>query len=371
MRDITDEFLLHVAEYSATMIGLFLVGVFFYMETGLRRWGNAREVFEPYLRAGVRIVLIVFAIPLGLALTLVALEPVWSRVTFALLSVALIVAGVDTAAKVRAAYRVTGSTTLLVNEIVGTIVAPVIVATPWVLGGLYPNRENLTWALLLSFAIGFLSVGSLVLSAFDVGRLEVANSTGGRPLQSTVDDLLSRLDDILDGQGHAQLGPDWDHRRPADWSSTHDYFMSSSVYLFARYVAQVEILRDRLAADRRAAARQSPLLAAVDGTATALSAWPAPYNEAGCSGGDSQVLAWQQRVLGEAITRWDGDAGRVMTYADFLSDADRLAPHTRPVHQLLLDISPEPAENCRWQRLGSVRAALVKVREQCEALHSS
>lgn len=64
MLQVTGQFLLHLTEISATLIGLFLVGVFFYVESGLRRWDHAREVFEPYLRAGTRIVLILYAIPL-------------------------------------------------------------------------------------------------------------------------------------------------------------------------------------------------------------------------------------------------------------------------------------------------------------------
>jgi hypothetical protein len=37
MRDVSDAFLLNVAEVSATLLGLFLVGVFFYVEIGLGR----------------------------------------------------------------------------------------------------------------------------------------------------------------------------------------------------------------------------------------------------------------------------------------------------------------------------------------------
>jgi hypothetical protein len=37
-----------VAEISATLMGLFLVGVFFYVETGFRRLApGTREIFEP------------------------------------------------------------------------------------------------------------------------------------------------------------------------------------------------------------------------------------------------------------------------------------------------------------------------------------
>ena len=86
----------HMAEVSATLIGLFLVGVFFYVETGFGRLDRVRTAFEPYLRAGTRITLIVLAIPLGLSLSLVVLELAWSRVLIVVLSVLLIVENVDT-----------------------------------------------------------------------------------------------------------------------------------------------------------------------------------------------------------------------------------------------------------------------------------
>jgi hypothetical protein len=155
-----------MAQISATLIGLFLVGVFFYVQGGLDRWQQARAVVEPYLRAATRITLIVFAIPLGLSLTLVVLEPVWARAVFVLLSLLLLVANVDTASRIRGLAKVAGSTALVVNEVVTDALALVTVATPWVLGGLRPTREDLTWAILLAFTGGFLSIGATVMSAF-------------------------------------------------------------------------------------------------------------------------------------------------------------------------------------------------------------
>jgi hypothetical protein len=52
VRPVSDVFLLSVAEIAATLIGLLLVGAFFYVETGLRRLGRAREAATSYLRAG-------------------------------------------------------------------------------------------------------------------------------------------------------------------------------------------------------------------------------------------------------------------------------------------------------------------------------
>jgi hypothetical protein len=178
MRQVSDAFLLNMAEVSSALIGLFLVGVFFFVETGFRRSEYARDVVEPYFRASTRIVLVLFSFPLGLPLTLVVLEPIWTRVLFALLSVVLIAANVDTAVRIRAVAKVTGSTALLLNELAGTVAVVVIVVTPWILGGLHATREDLTWAILLSFATGFLSIFAMVVSAFDLARVEAARRAG-------------------------------------------------------------------------------------------------------------------------------------------------------------------------------------------------
>ena len=176
MRHVTDNFLLNVAEVSAGLIGLFLVGMFFFVETGFRRIDPSR-VLQQYFRSSTRIVLIAYAIPIGVSLTLVALDLVWSRVLFAVLSVLLIAANVDTARRSRGVFSETGSAALAVNEVVGTVLVAVLVVIPWALGGLHPTRQDLTWAILLSFATGFFSVCTAVLFAFDIAGSEGADST--------------------------------------------------------------------------------------------------------------------------------------------------------------------------------------------------
>lgn len=172
MQQVTDNFLLNMAEVSGALVGLFLVGVFYFVETGLGRLDASRHVLEPYFRAGTRIVLVLFAMSLLLSLTLVVLEPVLNTLLFALLSLTLVAANIDTAVRIRAVTRVTRSTALLANEIVGTMGVLAIVALPWILGGLHPTRGDLTWSILLSFAAAFISVCALVLSAFDISRFE-------------------------------------------------------------------------------------------------------------------------------------------------------------------------------------------------------
>jgi hypothetical protein len=69
VRQVSDAFLFNMAEDSVSLIGLFLVGVFFYIDTGLRRLDRERDVFERYLRAGIRIALVEFAFPVGVRLS--------------------------------------------------------------------------------------------------------------------------------------------------------------------------------------------------------------------------------------------------------------------------------------------------------------
>jgi hypothetical protein len=79
--------------------------------------------------------------------------------------------------------KATGSTALLVNEVLATAMVVVLIVTPWALGGLHPTREDLTWAILLSFAAGFLSISATVMSTFDIARLEVTERTEDDPAE--------------------------------------------------------------------------------------------------------------------------------------------------------------------------------------------
>lgn len=168
MRDVSDSFLLQMAEISAGLFGLFMVGMLFFVEMGFNNIGRDRGFVISYFRASTRIVLLLFTIPLGVSLTLVVLEPVWSTVLFATLSIALVAANVDTAMRVRSIQNVTRTHTLLINEVVGTAAVAVLVVLPWVLGGLDPSREDLTWAILISFAAAFFSLYALLMSVFDL-----------------------------------------------------------------------------------------------------------------------------------------------------------------------------------------------------------
>jgi hypothetical protein len=172
VREVSDSFLLQMAEISGALLGLFIVGMLFYLETGFRRLGEERDAVVPYFRASTRIVLILFSFPLMLSLTLVVLDDVWSVVLFAILSPILIWANVDTAIRIPSVREVTGSVVLFAHEVLGTIGVVAIVTVPWILGGLDPSREDLTWAILIAFAAGFTSLVTLMLSVFDLAERE-------------------------------------------------------------------------------------------------------------------------------------------------------------------------------------------------------
>jgi hypothetical protein len=168
MKDVSDSFLLQMAEVSAGLFGLFLVGMLFFLEAGFRHLGDERKVVVPYYRSSTKIVLVLFAIPVGVSFTLVVLDIGWSIGLFIALSLALVAANVDTASRIPAVREQTGSTVLWLNEILGSIGVLVIVALPWILGGLDPTREDLTWAILVSFATAFASLFTMVMSVFDI-----------------------------------------------------------------------------------------------------------------------------------------------------------------------------------------------------------
>ena len=172
MDPVSDDFLIALAGISASLIGLFLVGMILYIQTGFDRVERTRSVIEPYFRAATLITFISLALPLAVSLTLVVLPIGWSRLLYAMSIVALVVADLQTVNTVRVAVRETGLKLLWSMEVVGTILVIVMAIIPLAAGGFAPDREDLVPGLLLGLAIGFLSTCVLVLTLFDIARIE-------------------------------------------------------------------------------------------------------------------------------------------------------------------------------------------------------
>ena len=170
MQAVSDDVLLNLAGMSAALIGLFLVGVFFFIQSGFDKVEQGRLDIERYFRSGTRILLVLYAIAIFVPLALVLLDLGWARALFLILSVALVATNVDSINRIRPIWRVPDMRSLVINEVLGTVAVVLIVALPWILGGTTPSREDLTWAILLAFVVGFISFGAHVLWAFDLVR---------------------------------------------------------------------------------------------------------------------------------------------------------------------------------------------------------
>jgi hypothetical protein len=169
-RSMNESFLLQVAEISAGLVGLFLVGVFFYVGSELRQTLAGDGELDAYMRVGTRIVLIMYAIPLGVPLALVGVGAGWARWLFLGLSIVLVAANVDTVVRIGAVARETRSFALVANEAVSTALVVAVVVLPWALGGWRPTAEDLTPSLLLALGGGFLSTFALIMALFDLRR---------------------------------------------------------------------------------------------------------------------------------------------------------------------------------------------------------
>jgi hypothetical protein len=173
MRPVSDELLLNVATIAATLLGLLVVGVFFYVETGLRRLEHAREVFEPFIRAAARLTMAFYAASLIVSLVLVALEPAWARAALVVSAVGVALTTVDWTIRARKVSEVVGPSIWSIPQGVFVwIWVGAVLAIPWILGGLRPSREDLMWGILLALLTGLVSTLSLLLSVFDVAEFE-------------------------------------------------------------------------------------------------------------------------------------------------------------------------------------------------------
>ena len=72
MDPVSDGFLLTISSISAGLIGLFLVGMTFYIQSGYETHERSRHVVEPYYRAATTITFIAYSVPMAVSLTLIA-----------------------------------------------------------------------------------------------------------------------------------------------------------------------------------------------------------------------------------------------------------------------------------------------------------
>jgi hypothetical protein len=167
LMEISSDFLLALAGVAATLVGTFLVGVFFYMDSDGHRRLAASEAADLYLRSGIRWVFIAYSLPVLVPLTLAAFDPLWGALVFIALGSVLVLVSIDTGRRILKQGGSGMSRALFVNEWITSAAVVVIVVLPWVLGGWVPTPGAFVPSLLIALVGGFTSTAALVMTQFD------------------------------------------------------------------------------------------------------------------------------------------------------------------------------------------------------------
>lgn len=176
------------------------------------------------------------------------------------------------------------------------------------------------------------------------------------PILLACSDLTDRIDNIIARSGHIVLHEGWEPS--PSWPITHEYFLGSTMYLFARYFCWVDIFRREVQfldfGEDETNKRVRDFMEEVE---QALSS-DSPNKEAKP---DIQVYRQQQRAIGEIMSvGQDGDI--CLGYSDFCEKmkAERFANWLTPLKALVLNIEQMDG-SFRWTRLALVRSALARL----------
>ncbi|MGJ9371730.1 hypothetical protein [Nesterenkonia sp. CF4.4] len=162
------EFLLAVSGVSATLLGTFIVGVFFYLDLSHYRSATSKTIpIDRYMRVAVRWVFVAYSLPLLLPLVLVFAEPIWGALTFLALITMLLAATVGTVRQIVTQGGAGSSMPLILNEWITTVAVLIAFVLPWLIGGWTPAPSEYIPSLVITIAAGFASTAALVISEFD------------------------------------------------------------------------------------------------------------------------------------------------------------------------------------------------------------
>lgn len=183
---VSDSFLLEIAGISASLLGFFVVGVFFYVERSI--FPQAADEAGRYLKAAVRSVIYLYGMSTMLALGLVALTSGFASVLYLVLSLGLVWSVIHTNAATKRLQTAVGVRVL--SQTFTWFATAVILGLPWVVGGFAPSRSEFTWGLIFVGVFAFISTTSFVLSAFDLSALEASTLREGSNTDPHLGDLL-------------------------------------------------------------------------------------------------------------------------------------------------------------------------------------
>lgn len=95
MQAVDQAFLLAFAGVAGTLLGTFVVGVFFYIDSEMHMRLEVSEAADRYQRSSIRWVFTAYSIALFVPLVFAALHPLWGSLAFGLFAVVLLAMTVD------------------------------------------------------------------------------------------------------------------------------------------------------------------------------------------------------------------------------------------------------------------------------------
>lgn len=217
MKHVPDAFLLEVAGILASLLGFFVVGVFFYVQRGI--FPEAAAEARGYLRAVTGLVILLYGSAVALALALVIMPVSSGRLVYATTSLLILAAVARASVAVRRLHRMVN--VKVVSQAAMWICAGTVIGLPWILGGTRPQLEDIVWGILLVGTCAFASSTALIVATFDLIELERI-ATKGKPArsarerrktmdahreevdrmaESSMDEFEGRLQAILEGKG--------------------------------------------------------------------------------------------------------------------------------------------------------------------------
>ena len=192
MASVSEGLLLTVAQIAATLIGLLLVGMFFYIETGFRRLTTVQAEAGAFLRATTKLVLLLYALVLAVSLALVAFDPLVVTALYLLLSVAVLAALAEMTVRARQLPRAVRRR----HAAAWRVWPPTLIALalPALTGGWPLAAPALTDAVFLVGALAFFLTGGLLLFAFDLAGVERLAAEDPQHSQSVSKPARARAD---------------------------------------------------------------------------------------------------------------------------------------------------------------------------------
>lgn len=198
-------------------------------------------------------------------------------------------------------------------------------------------------------------------------RIRIEVTRWANPILGAVQDLEARLNNILEYGGYLALSEDYKGEFNPEWSISYNYFMHSSLYLFAQYFCWIRILQESLNFELfQTKHEKREFFDAVRAVSKALGDYPPNYGP-----GDRQVFRLQQRAIGEQMILQNGTDRLCISYPEFIRKVDEdqnFRMHIEPLRSLLEDLNP--GATGRWERLKIAQKRLGKLNTACNDLLS-